>query len=369
MELIRQVELFRCPVKLKEPFIISLGKLEFADNLIVVIKTSGGITGFGECSPFLTIHGENSDTCHAIGKLIGKLLVGKNALDIEHCHSLMDGIVFGNTSVKSAFDIALHDIASQKAGLPLYRYLGGRNNKKLVTDYTISINAPSKMAEDAVKIVAAGFPVIKVKLGGSEDEDYLRMKLIRDAVGYNIPIRIDANQGWTVVVANRLLKKLADFNIQHCEEPVRRNEFMALPGIRNSSPIKIMADESCFDHSDAERLIGMKACDLINVKLGKSSGIFKAMKIARIAEKEKILLQAGGFLESRLGFTASAHLALSSDQFVFFDFDTPLMFREDPVTGGIEYQSNGVIKVPDSIGLGASVSESILNSLQGTVIN
>lgn len=369
MELIRQIELYPCPVKLKEPFIISLGKLDFADNLIVVIKTSGGITGFGECSPFLTIHGENSDTCVAIGKLLAKTLVGKNALDIKQCHLLMDSVVFGNTSIKSAFDIALYDIASQKAGLPLFQFLGGRNNRELVTDYTISISTPSKMAEDALKIVAAGFPVIKVKLGGNEDEDFLRMQLIRDAIGYSMPIRIDANQGWNIDTANRLLKRFIDFNIQHCEEPVRRNEFMALPGIKSSSSIKIMADESCFDHHDAERLIGMKACDRINVKLGKSSGIFKALKIARIAERENILLQAGGFLESRLGFTASAHLALSSDQFAFIDFDTPLMFCEDPVTGGIEYQSNGVIKVTDSIGLGAIVSDNILNSLNGIIIS
>ena len=148
-EPIQQIKLYRCPVRLKEPFIISLGKLEYADNIIVVIRTSGGITGFGERSPFQTIHGENGDTCMAVGKILAETIRGENALDIENCSSVMDAVIYGNTSVKSAFDMALYDIAGQKAGIPLYRFLGGENNKELVTDYTISVGSAEKMAADA----------------------------------------------------------------------------------------------------------------------------------------------------------------------------------------------------------------------------
>ncbi len=368
-ELIKQIKLYRCPVKLKEPFIISLGKLEFADNIIVVIQTSGGITGFGECSPFQTIHGENGDTCMTVGKLLAELLLGKDALDIENCSFVMDRIIYGNTSIKSAFDIALYDIASQKAGLPLYRFLGGERNKELITDYTVSLNSSEKMVADSRKIIKEGFPIIKVKLGGNEEEDFLRIKSIREAVGYEIPIRIDANQGWTVETAIRLLDRLQIFNIQHCEEPVLRSSFMSLPEIKSKSKIPIMADESCFDDVDAKRLIKLNACDLINIKLGKSSGIFKAKKIIGLAEKADIKLQAGGFLDSRLGFTAMAHVVLSSKQFLHIDFDTPLMFNEDPVSGGITYHPNGVIKLPETIGLGAYVSDDILKSLKEIIIN
>ena len=368
-ERIQQIQLYRCPVKLKEPFIISLGKLEYADNVIVLIRTAGGINGFGECSPFQTIHGENGDTCMAVGKLLAETIIGKDALDIESISFIMDAIIYGNTSIKSAFDIALHDIASQNAGVPLFRFLGGKNNRELVTDYTVSLGSAEKMASDAKKIIEAGFPVIKVKLGGAEEEDFMRIKSIREAVGMEIPIRIDANQGWTADAAIRILDSLLHFNIQHCEEPVSRKNFMALPEIKMKSKIPIMADESCFDHYDAERLIKEKACDLINVKLGKSSGIFKAKKIICLAEDVDMKLQAGGFLESRLGFTAAAHIALSSDQFIHIDFDTPLMFNDDLVTGGITYHPNGVIKVPETIGLGATISDMVLNSLKGITID
>jgi L-alanine-DL-glutamate epimerase-like enolase superfamily enzyme len=367
-EFIKQVGLYRCPVKLKEPFIISLGKLEYADNLIVVLKTDNGITGFGECSPFQTIHGENGETCLAVGKILAKTLLGKDALDITRCSSMMDSVIFGNTSVKSAFDIALHDIAAQKSEVPLYHFLGGVNNKKIFTDYTVSIGPVDKMADDAMKIVKAGFPIIKVKLGGSEEEDFSRMTAIRERVGFEIPIRIDANQGWTVETAIAILERFEIFKVQHCEEPVPRHDFMFLPEIKKKSRIPIMADESCFDHHDAKRLIKMNACDLFNIKLGKSSGIFKAKKIIKLAEDAGIKMQVGGFLESRLGFTAAAHLALCSKEIIFYDFDTPLMFSSDPVSGGIDYLENGLIKVPETPGLGAFVSNDVLKSLESVVV-
>ncbi len=361
-EIIKQIFIYRCPVKLKEPFVISLGRLDNADNVIIVIETSGGYRGFGECSPFMTIHGETGETCMIVARLIAEKLKGKDALDISGCSSLMDAIIYGNTSIKSAFDIALYDIASQHAKVPLYEFLGGANNKVIATDYTVSFGDSDKMADDAEKIVASGFPVVKVKLGGSEDDDFVRIKKIRQKIGHQYPIRIDANQGWSVDTAMRILNRLEVFNIQHCEEPVSRKEFMSLPLIKSKSKIPIMADESCLDHYDASRLIEMDACSLLNVKLGKSSGIFKAMKITKLAEEAQMQLQMGGFLESRLGFTAAAHVALSSSQYVFFDFDTPLMFSEDFIVGGIRYEKNGVIRMPDGNGLGASVSDDVLNN-------
>lgn len=129
-----------------------------------------------------------------------------------------------------------------------------------------------------------------------------------------------------------------------------------------------MADESCFDHHDAQRLISMNACDSLNVKLGKSSGIFKALKIVRIAAHHGIKLQMGGFLESRLGFTAAAHLAQVSDDFLYFDFDTPLMFTDDPVIRGLTYGPRGRITLPDGIGLGAEFDDSYLRGLKQSVI-
>jgi L-alanine-DL-glutamate epimerase-like enolase superfamily enzyme len=366
--IITQIEIYKAPIKLKEPFIISLGRLDFAENVIVIIRTDNGITGFGECSPFKTINGESIDTCFIVGQYLAKGLIGKNPLDIEACTILMNKIIYANSSIKSAFDIALYDIASQNADLPLYAFLGGKNNKTLITDYTVSIREPEKMAEDAFKIKSNGFQVIKVKLGSSGKTDVARIKAIRNAVGDEIPLRIDANQGWNTDEAIETLSALAPFNIQHCEEPIPRWNYMDLPKIRKASQILIMADESCCDHNDAKRLIDISACDLINVKLGKSAGIFDALKIVSVAEKENVKIQVGGFLESRLAFTAAAHFALKSDIIIYYDFDTPLMFTEDPVTGGISYDPNGIMNVPETPGLGAGIDLTFLKKQEKIIL-
>jgi L-alanine-DL-glutamate epimerase-like enolase superfamily enzyme len=264
--------------------------------------------------------------------------------------------------------MALYVIAAQQAGLPLYKFLGGKNNKTIATDYTVSLNAAQKMAEDAAKYKRQGFPVIKVKLGDSKVNDTERIRLIREAIGYEIPLRIDANQGWDVKTAIATLKELERYNIQHCEEPIPRWDFMRLRKVKKNSPIPIMADESCCDHHDAKRLIGLKACDMINIKLGKSGGIYDALKIIALAEKAKMKMQMGGFTESRLGMTAFAHLSLCSDDIMYYDLDTPLMFTEDPVSGGITYHDNGVVNVPETSGLGAWLEETYLDKFEKIVL-
>ena len=360
---ITSVEIYQSKIKLKEPFIISLGTLTHAENIIVLIKTNGDITGVGECSPFKTINGESMETCFVVGGYLATALKGNNPLDITACTQLMDKAIFANNSIKSAFDMALYDIAAQAAGQPLYQFLGGSKTKTLVTDYTVSLNAAEKMAADAAKIKANGFQVIKIKLGGSKEADTERIKQIRAAVGMEIPLRIDANQGWTAITTPGILQALAPYNIQHCEEPIPRWDFMNLAAIRRQSPVKIMADESCCDEHDAQRLVELQACDYFNVKLGKSAGIYRAKKIIEIAEQHQISIQLGGFLESRLAFTAAAHLAYCSDTIKYIDFDTPLMFVEDPVVGGITYNAIGEISVPDTPGLGASFNKDYLHTL------
>ena len=365
---ITSVELYASKIKLKEPFIISLGPLTHAENVIVIIRTNTGITGTGECSPFMAINGESMETGMVVGRYLATALKEKNPLDIDTCHKIMNAVIFANNSIKSAFDMALYDIAAQVASLPLYAFLGGSNNKTLITDYTVSLDKVEKMVADAVQIKARGFQVIKVKLGGTKEDDVERIKHIRAAVGNEIPLRIDANQGWSINDAIEILNALKPFNIQHCEEPIARWNFMELPSIKKQSPIKLMADESCCDEHDAKRLLDLNACDYFNVKLGKSSGIFRAEKIIRIAEDRNIDIQLGGFLESRLAFTAAAHLALSSDRIVHCDFDTPLMFVEDPVTGGITYSNKGEIIIPEGVGLAASFDGKYLKKLDKQII-
>ena len=119
---IQTVSIYKLFVPLKEPFVISLGPIHHVQNVVVVIKTKNGLTGFGECSPYMTINGESVDTCFIVGQYFAKVLKGKNALDIAACCAAMDKTIYANYSIKSAFDMALHDIAAQHAGVPFIHF-------------------------------------------------------------------------------------------------------------------------------------------------------------------------------------------------------------------------------------------------------
>ena len=367
-QIISQIEIYKLRIPLIEPFITSLAYETHVENVIVVIRTDKGVTGFGECSPYMPVNGESMDTCFIVGQYFAKLLKGKNALKLQEHLAAMDKLIYANTSIKSAFDIALHDIIGQHNGVPLYKLYGGKNNKELVTDYTVSLDNAEKMVADALKIKNAGYPAIKVKLGESKKKDVERIRKIREAIGDDIPLRIDANQGWRVKEAIQTLIALDDYDIEHCEEPIAKWNFMQMRKVKKKSPIPIMADESCGDAHDAERLLKLKACDMFNIKVGKAGGIFNAYEIVKLGDKAKMQMQVGAFLESRLGMTASAHLALCSDNIIHCDFDTPLMFSEDLVSGGLTYHANGAMKVPDAPGLGASIEQSRLDELEKVVI-
>ncbi len=365
---ITSVELYKLSIPLKQPFVISLGPQYDADNVIIVINTNTGIKGWGECSPYMSINGESMDTCFIVGQDLAKALKGKDPLQIEDCINAMERIITRNESIKSAFDMALYDIAAQHAGLPLYKFLGGEKNKRISTDMTVGLGSPEKMAAEAVEYKAAGFPSIKVKLGTTTEEDVARIKAIREAIGNELPLRIDANQGWSVETAITTLQALKEFGIEHCEEPIARWNFMALPEVRKNSPIKIMSDESCFDEHDAERLAKLNACDYFNVKLGKSGGIYHALKIVEVAKAHNLKLQVGCFMESRLAITALVHFAYSSNLIVHYDLDTPLMLKEDPVVGGMQFLDNGFVEIDDAVGIGATIDEKYLKKCERIVL-
>ncbi|MCC3151948.1 dipeptide epimerase [Hymenobacter sp. BT770] len=367
---IQSIEIFKLFLPLKEPFVISLGPINEVQNVVIRIRTADGCTGYGECSPYLTINGESIDTCFAVAQYLAQGLHGHDALDIAGCVALMNRIIYGNSSIKSAFDMALHDVAAQHAGVPLYAYLGGHADKVLTTDMTVSLGSPEKMQADAIRFQQQGFPAIKVKLGETLEADVARIRAIREGIGPDHPLRIDANQGWhTADAAIAVLQALAPYRIDHCEEPISRHLFMDLGRVSAASPIPIMADESCGDEHDAARLIQLRACPQFNVKLGKASGLHKAQKIVELGAAAGMTLQVGGFMESRLGMTAAAHLALTNDAIHHCDFDTPLMYTEDPVLGGIQYLANGVLEVPTVPGLGAVIDEQYLRHAEKRVFD
>jgi L-alanine-DL-glutamate epimerase-like enolase superfamily enzyme len=363
---ISKIEIYKYSIPMV-PFTIATGTMHYAQNLLVRIHTDNDLIGIGECSAFPMIAGETQATCYEMAKDFAAIWKNKDPLQIETRMQELDLFTAGNYTAKSAFDLALFDIASKNAQMPLYQYLGG-SNKQIETDLTIGIDTAEKMAATALEFKQNGVNIIKVKLGKKVSEDIQRIKEIREAIGYQIKIRIDANQGWSFNDAQIALTQLGIYQIEFCEQPMRKWNDELLPQLMAISPIPIMADESVFTHHDAERLIRNKACTYINIKFAKSGGILEATKINQIAEANGIACMLGGMLESRVALSAKMHFALAHKNIQFFDLDTCLVGHKiDPVIGGLSYKGMK-LSITDTHGIGADVDPSFLKTLEQTVI-
>ena len=357
---ITHTEIYRFSIPM-EPFVIATGTMHFAQNVLIRIYTDGGLHGVGECSAFPMIVGETQETCLAMAQDFAKILIGKDPLDIPERMNDLLGYAAHNSTIKSAFDMALFDIAAKKAGLPLYKYLGG-HKRGIETDMTIGIDTAENMAAAALKYQRQGCRIIKIKLGKKIQDDIERVRQIRAAVGGAMILRLDANQGWSFDDALLALAALEEFNIEFCEQPMRTWYDDQLPELCLNSPIRLMADESCYNHHDARKLINSKSCEYLNIKFSKSGGILEAQKIHEIAIQHGVKCMIGSMLESRIALSANLHFALASPNVIFFDLDTCLLGHlVDPVIGGLSYDGY-FLDVPDTPGIGADADPEFLAS-------
>jgi len=364
--LITAVDVFRLNVPRKAPFRISLGTITQVENILIRVHDSNGRVGLGEGSPVATITGETQDTNFAAAPALARLLLGQDALAIEARLADLERALARNSTLKSAFDMALYDLAAKTAGLPLYAFLGGE--KRIVfTDDTLGLDTPEKMAAGALEVLERGFPAVKIKLGTTQAEDVARVRAVRLAIGPHVPLRVDANQGWDVITAVAVLRDIAPFDVQYCEEPVAQWNNEGMRQVRQNSPIPIMADESVFDHHDAFRLAAMGACDYFNIKLSKAGGIHTALKINAVAEAAGIRCMLGSMFETRLGCTAAAHVIAARPNIHFADLDSATGHALDPIVGGMAYDG-GAILLPDTPGHGADVEAGFLAALEGVTV-
>ncbi|MGE6752784.1 dipeptide epimerase [Rossellomorea sp. NPDC071047] len=351
---IHQLETSRIAVPLHTPFKTALRTVEVAEAIVVKLTCDDGTVGWGEAPPTAVITGESLSSIEwAIQQVVKPAIIGKSLLNYEQLFQHLHSLLVRNSSAKAAVDMALYDCLSKYCKLPLYQFLGGYRHE-LETDYTVSVNSPQEMGEDAEAYVKKGFNVLKVKVGKDDIEsDIKRIHEIRQRIGYDIKIRLDANQGWESKAAIKAIRKLEDLdlNIELVEQPVPAHDIEGLKRVTDGVDTLIMADESVFTPYQAFEVLKTRSADLINIKLMKAGGIYYAQKINDLAEVCGVECMVGSMIETRLGITAAAHFAASKKNVTRFDFDAPLMLAKDIVMGGIEYNGRK-ITMPTQPGLG-----------------
>lgn len=352
---ITKVRLGRISVPLRVPFKTALRQVNSVEDIIVEIHTDSGEVGFGEAPPTGVITGDTTGAIiGAFQDHISKTLVGRDVDDFEDITRAVQDCIVKNSSAKAAADMALWDLYGKKYGIPVYKMLGGTRNK-IITDITISVNPPEEMARDAVDAIRRGYDTLKVKVGIDPSLDVARLAAIRQAVGPEVRIRIDANQAWSPKQAVRLLNQMQDkgLDIELVEQPVKAHDYEGLKYVTERSYVPVLADEAVFSVEDALKIVQMQAADLINIKLMKCGGLTNALKIATLAEVCGVECMIGCMLEAKVSVNAAVHLACARKIITRVDLDGPVLCSEDPVEGGAVFNEKE-ITVSDAPGLGVT---------------
>jgi L-Ala-D/L-Glu epimerase len=249
----------------------------------------------------------------------------------------------GSRAARSAIDEALHDLWGKKLGQPLYKLFGLNPDRLPLTSFTIGMDEPEVMAEQAK---TSGHPILKIKLGSEKDEEIVAA--IRQAT--DAKLRVDANAGWSREQALDIIPRLVQYDLEFIEQPLAVDDVEGYFWLREKLraaklSIPIFADETAKTSQDVGRLAG--AVDGVVVKTMKSEGIREAMRMIHTARAHDMQIMLSCMVESSVGVTAAAHLAPLCD---YADLDGPLLIRNDPYRG-LKYDG-ARMTLPDGPGLG-----------------
>lgn len=353
---ITKVDVYTISLPLNEPFIISYISYESMPAIIIKVHTDSGIVGYGESVPDEHVTGESIMSVHAALKhQLVPAVLGEDPRNIQHIHAVMDRSLALNGAAKAAIDIACYDILGKSSGLPIYSLLGGRKKDQPMIPKVLSILEPDVLATQATEAMNEGYQEIKMKLGTDPRKDIERVRAVREAVGPDVPIKVDANQGWeTVPTARNVMKALEPFNLAWVEQPLRRGDHSFFSQLKDRTSIPLMADESLINEQDLRTFLRDGSVDYVNIKLMKSGGIFQAHKLATQAELFGMSCQIGSMVESSIGSAAGFHVALSKNNIIATEISGPTRFSKD--TGNLSYDLP-YVQMPDGPGLGIEVDE------------
>ena len=367
---ITRVETIPVEVPLKEGLTTKTagGEHVVSPYVVVRVHTDAGLVGLGEATLSPRWSGETSPGCvAAIEGLIGPSITGQDPIAITALRRTIDGTIRHNPFAKAAVEMALWDIAGKAAGQPVYQLLGGKVKDELPMKMVVGAFPVDQAVALAQRFLDWGATCLKVKVGLDPTTDIARVHAVREAAGPDIPIGIDANQGWDLATARRCLADMGD--LLFAEQPVPTTDPRDLARLRGDTRIPIMADESVFTLQDARRLTELGACDVLSVYPGKHAGIAATREIAHVARAAGVVCSMGSNLELGIATAAMLHLAAAEpsldDARYPGDYLGPLYHQADLLKEPLQLGPS-VARVPDGPGLGVELDEDQLERYRDT---
>jgi L-alanine-DL-glutamate epimerase-like enolase superfamily enzyme len=345
------LEAWRVDTKLKEPYTIAYETIDAVTNIFLRIDTGDGIRGYGCAAPDAHVTGETpEDVLNACRDRVTPVLEGASPLRREKLLLDLNRLEHDFPSTAAMVDMALWDILGKKAGLPVFRLLGGCR-EHMPTSITIGIMSVEETVKKAREWVKQGFRVLKIKGGRHVTEDIERMIKVREALGEEVELRFDANQGYTVARALQFAEGVAGARVEMMEQPTPKEHKEWLGEVRKQSPVPVMADESLMNLEDAYYMARQQLVDMLNIKLMKVGGISPALEIDALARAAGQTVMIGCMDESALAIAAGLHFALARPNVKYADLDGHLDLVDDPAAGAVKLE-NGILYPLDKPGLG-----------------
>jgi L-alanine-DL-glutamate epimerase-like enolase superfamily enzyme len=249
-----------------------------------------------------------------IDHYLAPVVIGEDPFAIERIHHKMDAVVPRKLIAKCGIDLALWDVMGKALNKPAYELFGGEFNTKIRCTYTLSIDTPDNMAEQAQFRKNQGYRTLVVKIGHDPGTDIERLRQVRNAVGPDINIRLDANEAYRPDQAIRLIRKMEKYNPEFVEEPVKRWDLDGMAKVTQAVDTPISSDESNTSLESVYKIIKQRAADIINIKISKNGGLWRSKKIAAVAEAAGIPCIVGGANTYEVGRQACRHFAVSTAQ-------------------------------------------------------
>ena len=353
---VTRVEVIPISFRLVEGYRIAGHSYSIAENIIVKVDTSDGRTGFGCAAPAEEVTRETPAAArHALDDRLVPLLRMSDAGDPADFARRALEAAPSSPAARAACEMALFDLAGLRARVPLARVLGMKRDR-LPTSITLGIDEAVPTLERAKRHVAAGFRILKLKIGENWKDDLGTVRLLRETLGPGVLLRADGNQGYAEDDARRFLSGLPPGSLELLEQPTAAADLSILRRLTDEFELPIMADESVLGVADARRLAEARAADLVNIKLMKSGGICEALDIARVTRAAGIGGMIGCMDESRVGIAAALHFALAASNVERADLDGHLDLADDVAEGGLQIANGEILPLLDRDGLGVSVS-------------
>lgn len=321
-----------------EPFSISLGT-QYIFRGVFIEFVSEKENGYGECSTIPEITGEFPDSAFETAKSLLLGINGKKFESIEDFSESINMMIYSNSAVKNAIEVAAHDLYAKVNSIHITKLLGGSLEPR-ETSVTITLGSVSDAVKNLFTIQKTKAKAIKMKVGIDPELDIKRIKAVSEKLNGEM-FYVDANQGYSLQDAVRVGKVLNDVGAAFFEQPLNRYELSKMAYLRKQTGIPIMLDESISSPRDVIEAIMHDSADYVNVKLAKSGGIRQAMKVLFTAQAYGIKAMVGCMIESKLGIAASMSVALAAKNVEFYDLDGFQFIKEQPFKNGINY-SNGI---------------------------